>query len=342
MSPNWAPVLWLVACAFVLVRGRAGLLPELAGLIAFQSVVIAFALWRGERVAARGNPSDIYLLAALANGVSWAVALARFAWTFCSRRTWRVARARLLACWSRQQLAFAVARTVLACALVAGAGYGSAIMAGICLLIVGMFQGPVRVETNDFMIFFGCSAAIAILVIAAWRARASPRGITLLLALVMCASATGVTFAAGSFFSGDLRAMTDLALLNEFRTELYWDEYVKPPLSELARRPADRFRSLEGAMHLLRPKAQELPALSLRLADLQREHYEFLGRNSDVIGFVATPYAGSPEADLLYVLVKRGEPSEARAWLADPRLNPQLREAIENVLAGKLPKALSK
>lgn len=132
------------------------------------------------------------------------------------------------------------------------------------------------------------------------------------------------------WFAAPRVAMTDGALVSEFYRHIEDDAAASPALEELRRRGKSRFSALARFMAEQRSDPQHMSGrVGAQLARTQG----YPGCSG--LNLESLPYRGKPEVDLLAILVARGEPEVVREWVADQRVDEQVRADLALVLAGK-------
>ncbi len=132
------------------------------------------------------------------------------------------------------------------------------------------------------------------------------------------------------WFAAPYVAMTDGALVSEFDRHLEDDAAATPVLQELRRRGRSRFSALARFMAEQRSAPQRM---SVRVRTQLARSHGYPGCSG--INLESLPYRGKPEVDLLAILVARGEPEVVREWVADQRVDEEMRADLVLVLAGK-------
>jgi hypothetical protein len=124
-----------------------------------------------------------------------------------------------------------------------------------------------------------------------------------------------------------VRGMTDGALVTAFETRLTVDLPATAAMHELRTRRNPHWSALSGSLRKLREEPERLSKL---VFDTRGKAMGAAG--CSMPNLTPLPYGGSPELDLLTVLVKRGELQEPRAWLADPAVSTNLKTQLRTLL----------
>lgn len=340
MSPDHALATWLLALALVLLLAARhpaaanSLKTVIGATVAMQSVILLVGLIVGNELRARGeNPSSVYAQASICYGVAWLTCVLLLSWRVATRHREAAptSTSSLRTDSTALPVVLRVSLGILVLAIVT-----TVVLIGrrFALFPERMPALPVGVLRALFVLTAVGGATLA------WRARnwqapivsraeaALACGLVLLAALV-------VEFCFGSVLETPLSAMTDAALiasywpcpdgsLNLFRS------CPADPLDELAKRPRGTGTDADFGLRSWRTRLgteRSLSAQASRLAERAGTTH-----SEDWLPFEWSQWHRYPELDVLRVLIGRGQVQEAKAWLDDPAVPPELKKELAELL----------